>query len=493
MIPIYTIQQTLVITGIALSCILDGFIFGQMSGMLEALRRSDTSISVTPDDLSWMAASINITCFCGFGIVALITELFGRKKAVSIGTIPLILSWILTYFSTHRTTLYISRIFAGISFGCTLFLNYINIGEYVSPHIRFMTTNMLLCVTSLTGTMIGQVLSLVMEWRNVALIGVIPSILSAVIPFFWVESPMWLASQGRFEECEVAFNTLRTPSKAAEEELKLLLTMENSKNKKYKKKTFLPVPLKKIQDALKQPYFWKCTILSFIMHVYKVVAGRMLFNTLAISILQDITGGGSAKILYYTLVTNSFSVFGASISFIFLKNFKMRQLLIPTGIIANFLLITFGLVLYLVPDKNDYINWIKIMLLASYLVIVAVGPYPVLEAMLTEINPLEIKTFNIVLMGILAGIVNFLAIKLAPSMFLVIGHHGVFFLNAFIAFMCLAYFWFFLPETKGRTLQEIELYFKTNSFDSSKLEEDQTRELINVTKERNIQNLTDVM
>ncbi|XP_038214567.1 sugar transporter ERD6-like 15 [Zerene cesonia] len=203
------------------------------------------------------AASINITCFCGFGIVALITEIYGRKKAVCIGTIPLILSWVLTYFSTHNTTLYISRFFAGISFGCTLFLNYINIGEYVSPNIRLMTTNMLLCAASLTGTMIGQVLSIVMEWRNVALIGIIPSILSAIIPFFWVESPMWLASQGRFEECEVAFNSLRTPSKAAEEELKLLLSTENRKNKKYKKKTFVPVALKKIRDALNQRYFWK--------------------------------------------------------------------------------------------------------------------------------------------------------------------------------------------------------------------------------------------
>ncbi|XP_022122771.2 facilitated trehalose transporter Tret1-like [Pieris rapae] len=478
-VPGYIIEQTLVIVGIFVSSISDGFIFGQMSGMLEALHNAEGSISLDNNDLSWIASTINITCFVGFALIGVVTEIFGRRKSVTIATIPVIISWIMTYKAHNKTVLILSRFLAGVSYGGILFMSYVNIGEYMSPNIRFMSFNMLVCVGSLVGTMFGHILSVVMDWRNVALVGLLPSLLSAAIPLFWVESPMWLAGKGRFEECEKSFRLLRTPGEAAEEELKLLISVEKDKRTKYKHMKNNLVALNMIKDAFKKRYFWKIILLSLLVNIYKVAAGRVLFSTLAITILQGITG--TPDILLFTLTTNGFAVFGACMSCLLLRRFKMRQLLFPTAFLANICLILLGLVLYLKPDKDEVFNWIKILLLATYLVIVGAGPYPVLESILTEIFPLELKTFIIFTIGAIVGVIQFLAIKLAPDMFLVIGYHGVFFLNAFITFLCLVYLWFFLPETKGKTLQEIELYLKINNcYDSDNIKQEQMKELLNI-------------
>ncbi|CAK1549458.1 unnamed protein product [Leptosia nina] len=482
MIAGHLMQQTLVVAGIALSSVSDGFIFGQMSGMLDALHNGRSTITLTDDDLSWIASTINVTCFCGFVLVGVVTEIFGRKRCVTVATIPGLISWILTYLAQDKTTLLISRFLAGISYGGILFISYINIGEYMSPSIRFLSFNMLVCVGSLLGTMFGHTLSVLMDWRHVALVGLIPSFLSAIIPCFWVESPMWLAGKGRFEECEKAFRALRTPGEPAEKELKLLLAVEKEKKKQYAQQTGkTPILFKIIKNALKQRYFWKIFVLSLIINIYRVFAGRILFSTLAITILQDITG--TSEILLFTLVTNGFAVLGAALSCLLLQRLKMRQLLFSSGLIANLCLIAFGLVLFLKPDKDDTFNWVKVLLLASYLVIVGAGPYPVLESALTEINPLELKTTLIFSMGIITGIIQFLVIKFTPAMFIIIGYYGVFFINASVIFLCLAYMWFYAPETKGRTLQEIELFFKNDNLETSNiLQQEQMKELLGIAR-----------
>ncbi|VVD01921.1 unnamed protein product [Leptidea sinapis] len=480
----------LVTVGIAIGSISDGFIFGQMSGMIDKLHSNHSSIPISDEFVSWIApfasfvtaSTINITCFVGFAVVAVITEMWGRRYSVTVMSMPALISWILTYFAQDKYVLLLTRVLAGLSYGGILFLSYTNIGEYMTPSFRFLAFNMLVCVGSMTGTMMGHVLSVIMNWRNVALIGILPTMLSAAIPLFWVESPMWLASKGRFEESEKAFRALHSSNENSDKELKNLIAMETDKQLKYSRGGISSTSyFKKIFITIRQRYFWKLYSLSIVVNVYRVAAGRVLFSTLAITMLQDISG--TSDILTFTLLTNGFSIFGATISFIFMRKYKMRQLLFPTGILANLLLVSLGLLLLIRPEKDVITNWAKILLLALYLVTVAAGPYPVLEALLTEINPLEVKSFCLITLGILIGVIQFLAVKLAPGMFISIGYHGVFFLNAAIVFICLLYLWFYMPETKGRSLQEIEVYFKNNKYDDNAFKFEQSKELLELKKD----------
>lgn len=120
------------------------------------------------------------------------------------------------------------------------------------------------------------------------------------------------------------------------------------------------------------------------------------------------------------------------------------------------------------PRNNSYFAWVCSSILAFYFITAYAGPYAVLEILLAEVYPLEFKCYMTVVIGGTAGLATFLCVKLAPNMFMSMGYHGVFLLNSAIVFACLAYLWLHMPETKGKTMQEIELLFRHNKIKDSK-------------------------
>lgn len=406
------------------------------------------------------AAIINVTCFLGFGVVVGLTEVFGRRKTLTIISLPVLICWLMVYFAQDKSMLLASRAVVGSAFGGVLVMTYINVGEYVSPNMRSFCLNIMLGIGTSLGTMLGHILCLFMHWKTVALIGLIPSALSAFMPLFWVESPSWLATHKRFDECEEAFKALHISTEASERELRMLI--ECQKNQKIIPKGSNPYIqlMKKFIEMCKTRYYWKTALLTIIICFYRVAAGRILLTTLAITIIHDITG--AADIIEYTVMVDGFALIGSGISCVLVSKFKMRPLLICSGIISNSIQIIFALSLYLWQDQH--MAWVKISLLALYYITVTAGPYSVIETLLTELQPLEIKTINCLFIGTIVSVVQYLHIQFATKMFAGIGYHGVFFLDSAIVFICLIYIYFQLPETKGRTLQEIEYYFKHNRF-----------------------------
>ncbi|XP_068632690.1 uncharacterized protein [Battus philenor] len=337
-------KETIVITGGLILCsISDGFIFGQMSGMVDALLKKDGEINRTTDDVSWIASLINITCICGFGIIALLGEKFGRRTTLTVVTAPVLASYVMIYYGKDKITFLLSRILVGISYGGVLVLTNIAMAEYMDPAKRAIFVNFISSLGPAIGTASGHILSNLLHWRKVALIGLIPTGLSALLPFFWVESPSWLASQGRFEECKVAFRALHCEGVMSERELNALIETERKKQHEMTSSEMnFAYTVVKLKKAMTQLHFWKPIILGTVLSIYRISAGKLMFSTLAITMLQEMTG--------------------------------------------------------------------------------------------------------------------------TPMMFASIGYHGVFLLNAIIVFICFIYLWFYMPETKGRTLQEIELFFKNNMF-----------------------------
>ncbi|XP_047509727.1 sugar transporter ERD6-like 6 [Pieris napi] len=467
------IQLILLIAGMTCCCISDGFIFGQMSGMTDALRASNSTIPLTDDDISWIASTINITCVIGFLVVGILAKLLGRRTSISTLSAPLLISWIILYFVGDKILLLCTRVIVGVTFGGVAMLVSVCIVEYLDPNVRQYAFSFISSVGSQVGVTLGHVLCLLMDWRYVALIGLVPTGLSCLIPLFWTESPSWLATHGRFEESEEAFWTLHAKSEIRESELRELISHEKQKKREFLMQSNTNSAFVKFLFACKEVYYWRIIIIGVIIGAYRAAAGRILLFTLALTMIQEITG--DSDILLYTIVVDGFGIFGAALSCFLVKRFPMRRLLLISGTIANILLLLVSASLYFVPNEEWY-PWIKILLIACYCIIINAGPYPVLDIVLAEIHPLDIKEFSIFLIGGLGGTIQFLWIKLAGTMFDNIGYSGTFLFNSVVVFACIIYMWRYMPETKGKTLQNVELFFRTGKFDH--INNERLRELL---------------
>ncbi|XP_045783376.1 sugar transporter ERD6-like 6 [Maniola jurtina] len=453
--------KAVTILGLNAVSLSNGFLFGQVAGLISSLQKNEEGIDLSEGQISLIASIFIMVCLIGFGLAAYVTDKIGRRWPVIIFSVPIIIQWIILYFSYNMFFFMLSRIIAGISSGALIILTIFVSAEYTNPKTRAFYLNTITTVAPAIGTSLGHSIGIVLQWRTVALIGIIPAASAVLFPFFWVESPHWLASKGRFEECEIAFRQLHGDKLNSERELQMIIKMEKTKLKLANETSCKPT-LKRLFAAFKRKYFWGLILMSVFMHAYLAAAGKLVFSTLATVILEEITG--TSDVLMYTLLVDGLIIVGSCMSCYLIRKTSMRTLLFTTGFFANAVLVVLSACLYFKNGQN-YFNWINVVLLALYFILINAGPYPLIEAIFSEMFPLELKVYTFSLSGVILVSSLFLTILLLPSMVSSMGYHGLFLLNASIMSISLGYIWFRLPETKGRTLQEIETYFKTNNFD----------------------------
>lgn len=139
------------------------------------------------------------------------------------------------YYGNCAAIFIITRALVGIFSGGTFIILYLATGKYAPESKRLFCLYIVNFVAFTFGTAVTHILCLLFHWRMVALISIFPTTLAIIILFFWVESPSWLASKGRFEECVVVFRSFHGYSERATEELNLLLNVEKLKQSNHRK------------------------------------------------------------------------------------------------------------------------------------------------------------------------------------------------------------------------------------------------------------------
>lgn len=414
-------------------------------------------------------------------LATLITEKLGRRIPVVIFNIPVLIHWFMLYYGQNKYVFMVARLLAGIGFGGILPMIYMATAECSSPKMRGFNLAIITTGTTAIGATVGWNLAMLLDWRTAALIGTAPTVISVIIPLFCVESPPWLASKGRFDECEAAFTSLHGLQPSAQKELQLILEVEKSKLSNSDKNTnTVSLIIRRLKVAASKRYFWNLMLLTNIITIYKMITGRILFGTYGMIILQKMTG--QSDILPYTLAISGINIVGSWFTSYILKKVNVRSLLFPAGILNSLLLIGLSICLYVIPESydNSLLVWTKVMLYIIHLSIVQVVLFPILEALPSELYPLEIRGACSTIVAFIGTVFIFVILKVTPAMFELLDTYGVFTTNAVAMLIFLLYLWIKLPETKGRTLHDIELNLKNEKcvFKDDNMSPELTKELI---------------
>lgn len=341
----------------------------------------------------------------------------------------------------------------------------VSIAEYSSPKNRgaFLAT---IAFSFATGMLVAHLFGTLLYWRSAAFACGSFYAISLILVSLTPETPPFLASKGLYIECRRSFRWLRGHDEASQRELEILLNSEKNKVEIVSKR----VPrLTQYKNIILKPEFYKPTVIMMFMFVLFQISGMTVVPSYTVPMMEVVTGGAIesyASMLMVDLVR----FVTACIACVVVNKYPRRSVLFFGVIVSIVSLFMSALLLYLrdfdyIPE--DY-KWVPVIPTLVYIFGKTLGILPIPWAIAGEIFPLAYRSLGSGISGMFLSVMFFVVVKTAPTSFRQIGIHGTFFVYGLSIAICGGFLFFLLPETKGKTLYEIECHFKGIKDDSEK-------------------------
>lgn len=273
---------------------------------------------------------------------------------------------------------------------------------------------------------------------------------------FSPESPSWLADRGRYDECRKAFHWLR----GFEEENELEEMIEArifSKNVSLKKKN----NIKNLLSIIKKKEFYKPVVTTTHAYCMLCFSGSMTFAAFSTTILGLIMGP-TVNVHLWMVALDAQRILTNTIAIFVINKTKRRKMTFATlGLCIVTHLVIAG---YVFGKKKGLLYydslWIPGILLNLHYISIGMGMVPLPGVIIGEVFPIAYRSIGGSVGIGFYSVFMFLALKTFNVLVDNIGLYGTYMVYSGLLMYCFIVMWFFLPETKGKTLQEIEDEYK---------------------------------
>lgn len=355
-------------------------------------------------------------------------------------------------------------IFQGFGMGLQAASAPVSIAEYSSPKLRgaFLAT---IAFSFATGMLIAHVFGTLLYWRSAGIACGSVYLLSFILVSLSPETPPYLASRGKFNQCRKSFRWLRGFYHDSEKELEVLLNSQKIEVTVVKSGKSR---LQNWMETAKKPEFYKPTLIMVFMFVMFQISGMTVVPSYTIPMMDEVTGGAiesNTSMLMVDVIR-----FVTSIMACIVVNKLNRRTVLFLGVIISVISLFLAALLLYLRDFNiirEEYRWVPVIPTLTYIFGKTLGILAIPWAIAGEVFPLAYRSLGSGISGMILSIMFFVVVKTAPTSFREIGVNGTFLIYGICIAICGAFLYFLLPETKGKTLYEIECHFKGIKSDSA--------------------------
>jgi sugar porter (SP) family MFS transporter len=428
----------------ALGGMLFGYDIGVISGAILFIQKQ-FALSSTMEEI--VVSSVLLGSLIGAAAGGMLADRLGRRR-LSIGTaIVFCLGAAGAALAPDTAWLILARIVAGVAIGVASFVSPLYISEIapVSIRGRLVSINQV----ALTG---GIVVSYLIDyafapshnWRLMFALGLIPAAAFGIGLFFIPDSPRWLAGRGKLDEARAVLKKIRNPDQI-ESELKDIqgsVSQQRADWSELFSKFLRPAMVVGIGLAIAQQITGINTVIYYAPTIFKFAG----LSSASAAILASV-GVGVINVVFTVVAMQLIDRAG-----------RRPLLLISLAGMAVSLFVLGGA--FLLPQFKSVLGWIAVGSLMTYVGFFAVGLGPVFWLILSEIYPLRIRG-RAMSVGTAANWLSNLIVALTfLTLTKVIGKPGTFWLYAAVTVGAWSFAWFLVPETKGKTLEQIEAHWR---------------------------------
>ncbi len=453
------------VTFLSVVAALGGFLFGYDTAVISGtVSQVSTQFSLTSLQSGWYVGCALVGSIIGVLFAGTLSDRFGRKRTMILSAILFTLSAMGCAISSSLDQLVLYRIIGGVGIGivsivCPLYISEVSpashrgrmvslyqlavtvgfLGAYLMNYsllnfsVDFSSSNALL--QKIFGTEV---------WRGMLGAETLPALMFFLIIFLIPESPRWLLVKDLENKASSVFSKIYNDTSVIAHQINETKSMLQSERKSDWKILLIPGTFRAVIIGV------AIAMLGQFMGVNAVLYyGPSIFET---------SGLSSGDSLFYQSLIGMVNMGTSVLALLVIDKIGRKKLVYVgvSGMIISLLLIGFY---FMTGESLGLSNIFLLVCFLLYIFFTAGSISAVIFVFLSEMYPTQIRGTAMSIAGLSLWVGTYLIGQLTPWMLDTLTPAGTFFL---FAFMCLPYMlivWRLMPETAGKSLEDIERYW----------------------------------
>ncbi|WP_447409453.1 sugar porter family MFS transporter [Weissella confusa] len=430
--------------------ILFGYDIGVMTGALPFLQ-NDWNLQNNASIIGWITSSLMLGAIIGGALAGQLSDKLGRRKMVLIAAVLFAVFSLASALSPHDGQYYLIavRIFLGLAVGAASALVPAYMSEMAPAAVRGRLSgiNQLMIVSGMLLSYIAdyalQGLPESIAWRMMLGLAAVPAVILFLGVLRLPESPRFLVKQGKLQEARQVLSWIRRPEEVEAEMRDIEDTAAG-------------------EAAVSKATSWGTLFTG--RYRYLVIAGigvaafqqfqgaNAIFYYIPL-IVEKATGSSASSALLWPIVQGVILVIGALVYMVIADKFKRRTLLMVGGTVMGLSFLMPAVLNAVMPNMSPMMI---VVFLSIYVAFYSATWAPLTWVLVGEIFPLAIRGRASGLASSFNWIGSFLVGLLFPIMTAAMAQEAVFAIFGIICVLGVVFVRVAVPETRGRSLEEIE-------------------------------------
>ncbi|XP_014469998.1 PREDICTED: facilitated trehalose transporter Tret1-like isoform X3 [Dinoponera quadriceps] len=394
-----------------------GLAIGWTSPYLALLTNEESLFLITSEEASWIASLLPLGRLLGAVVGSLCVAYLDSKTSLLLTGVPLIGGWICIIFADSAVLLYTFRILSGMSMGMLFSCYPLYIGEISMPSIRGALVGLVINGLPL-GTLLGNIMGPKMSMMYFGIISLVVTICYLGTFPFLPQSPHYFVRRGDMERARKAIQW-------------------------YNRKTDTRSELENVELYVKSSSSVTLSGLNSIVFYMEIIVREAMVTSIAPSTVVIIIS--AAAIICGWIGAFAIDRYGRRILL------AISTISVTIGILL--LALHFWLLDYDYDPRN--LEWLVILAFLVF-TLLFMGVVPVPTTMLSELFQSDLKSLAGFVASVTSAIFAFIAAKTYQPLVDIMSEQYLFCAYAVLMVGCLIYSMVKVPETKGKTLQEIQ-------------------------------------